>query len=165
VTLPDLSLLVDLHHLWSLDLKLGGTKNLALLPKIKSLKYLELWRVLGLEDLSPIASSTSLQFLFLQDLRQVRTIPPLDALISLRRVVIETLKGLADVCSLASAPSLEEFLGVAMGNLGPENFRCFLDHPSLRYLSAGFGSRRKNEALVAMFPKLDRGQLSPFVFR
>jgi hypothetical protein len=165
VTLPDLSLLVGLQHLWSLDIKLGGTKNLALLPRIQSLKYLELWGVFGLEDLNPIASTTSLQFLFLQDLPRVRAIPPLDALIDLRRVHLETLKGLTEVCAFANAQGLEEVLAVAMGNLEPENFRCFLNHPSLRYLSVGFGSRRKNDAVIAMFPNLERGQLRPFEFK
>jgi hypothetical protein len=45
ITLPDLGLLTNLRRLWSLDIKLGGTRNLALLPRVESLKYLELWRV------------------------------------------------------------------------------------------------------------------------
>jgi hypothetical protein len=164
VTLRDLSIVMGLQLLWSLDITLGGTKNLALLPRIESLKHLRLRRVRGLEDLTPIASTTSLQFLYLQDLPRVRTIPPLDSLINLRRVYVETLKGLTDVCAFAEAPALEEFAAVAVRHLEPENFRCFLGHPSLKYLSAGFGSHRKNDVLVAMFPKLGRGQLSPFKF-
>ena len=43
ITLPDLSILLPLSSLLSLDLKLGGTKDLALLPQIGRLRYLELW--------------------------------------------------------------------------------------------------------------------------
>jgi hypothetical protein len=165
ITLPDLSLLVGLDRLWSLDIKLGGINNLALLPRLESLKYLELWAVRGLTDLTAIASTTSLQFLFLQDLSHVRAIPPLHSMGNLRRVWIETLKALQDVCAFGTAPALEEFAAISMRHLPPENFRCFRGHHTLRYLTAGLGSRRKNEAVVAMFPQLERGQLPPFEFK
>ncbi len=165
ITLPDLSLLVGLEHLWSLDIKLGGTKNLALLPELKSLKYLELWMVKGLDDVSPIASAISLQHLFLQALRRVEAVPPLGALAHLRRVGIETMKGLRDLRPFAAAPSLEQFSAVDMGHLQPEDLRCFVGHPTLRYLNAGLGSLRKNNAVKAMFPELETGQLSPFQYR
>jgi len=165
ITLPDLSLLTGLKRLWSLDIKLGGTRNLALLPRLESLKYLELWGVRGLTDVTPIASTASLQFLFLQDLSRVQAVPPLDSMINLRRVWIETLNGLTDVCPIARAPALEEFSAVSMRHLKPQNFRCFLDHPTLRYLNAGFGSLRKNADVRAMFPALQHGQLPSFEFR
>jgi hypothetical protein len=165
ITLPDLSLLTGLKRLWSLDIKLGGTRNLALLPRLESLKYLELWGVRGLTDVTPIPSTTSLQFLFLQDLSRVRTVPPLVSMINLRRVWIETLNELMDVCSIARAPALEEFSAVAMRHLEPQNFRCFLAHPTLRYLNVGFGSLPKNAELSVMFPTQRHGQLPPFEFR
>jgi hypothetical protein len=52
ITLPDLSLLLPLPRLLSLELKLGGAKDLSLLPRIGQLRYLELWLVKGLSDLS-----------------------------------------------------------------------------------------------------------------
>ena len=162
--MPDLSLLVGLANLWSLDIKLGGTKNLTLLPHLKSLKYLELWMIKGLEDVSTIASLESLQSLFLQALRRVVSMPPLDASSNLRRVVIETMKGLTDLRPFAMAPSLREFAAWDMGHLQPEAFRPFVGHPTLEYLSAGLGSRKKNDAVVAMFPGLEHGQMAPFQF-
>ncbi len=43
MTLPDLSLLLPLTNLRSLDIKFGGTRDLSLLPRIGALTYLELW--------------------------------------------------------------------------------------------------------------------------
>lgn len=37
----------------ALDIELGGTKGLGLLPRVGRLRYLELWMVKGLSDLSP----------------------------------------------------------------------------------------------------------------
>ncbi|MGH2352733.1 MAG: hypothetical protein ACRDJN_14090, partial [Chloroflexota bacterium] len=48
--------MLPLHRLRSLDLKLGRTKDLRLLPEIGHLRYLELWRVKGLADLDPVAA-------------------------------------------------------------------------------------------------------------
>lgn len=42
ITLPDLTVLQPLTQLWALDLKLGGTRDLTLLPTIGQLDYLEL---------------------------------------------------------------------------------------------------------------------------
>ncbi len=161
ITLPDLSVLAGLEHLWSLDIKLGGTKNLALLPQLKSLKYLELWMVRGLDDVSPIASTISLQSIFLQALKRVEVVPALSALVHLRRLWIETMKGLRDLRPLSAAPFLEQFSAVDMGHLQPEAFRCFVGHPTLRYLNAGLGSLIRNNAVKAMFPGLDASHLPP----
>ncbi len=173
ITLPDLSLLVGLERLWSLDLKLGGTKNLGLLPELKSLKYLELWMVKGLDDVTQIASTISLQSIFLQALRRVETVPPLSALVHLRRAWIETMKGLRDLRPFAAAPHLEEFGAVDMRHPQPEDFRCFVGHPRLRHLRAFLGSQRKNDAVRAMFPQLRSSEgpaqnprgLQPFQYR
>ena len=43
-----------LQDLRALDLKLGGTRNLELLPQVGQLGYLEIWMVKGLSDLSPL---------------------------------------------------------------------------------------------------------------
>jgi hypothetical protein len=66
ITLPDLTLLTPLRRLRALDLKLGGTKNLAVLPELEALEYLELWMVKGLSDLSSVAELEGLEYLFLR---------------------------------------------------------------------------------------------------
>jgi hypothetical protein len=72
ITLPDLSLLAVLPKLRALDLKLGGTKNLALLPELQGLEYLELWMVKGLSDLAPIRNASSLRQLAVVDMAHLQ---------------------------------------------------------------------------------------------
>jgi len=60
ITVPSLSPLAGLPELWWLDIKLGGTRNLEDLRRLRELKYLELWRIRGLENLDPISDLTGL---------------------------------------------------------------------------------------------------------
>lgn len=150
ITLPDLSLLTHLPNLRALDLKLGGTKNLALLPELQGLEYLELWMVKGLSDLSPIAGLPNLEYLFIQALRQVEALPDMADLVGLRRLWIETMKGLTDLTPIRSAPNLRQLALVDMGHLQPEAFTPLVGHPALRSLRAGLGSMRKNDAVARL---------------
>jgi internalin A len=165
ITLPDLAILVPLRRLWSLDIKLGGTKNLELLPKVGQLKYLELWMIKGLDDISSISGVHTLQYLFLQALRRVTELPDFRGLVNLRRVHVETLKGLTDICKLAGAPALEELEVYDMPQLNPENFRCLVGHPALRAGCFALGSQRKNDELRQTFSYLQVLRLGEFRFR
>jgi internalin A len=148
ITLPDLSILLPLKRLHSLGIKLGGTRNLDLLSKIGRLRYLELWMIRGLTDLGPIASVRTLQFLFLQALRNVKELPSLARLQLLRRIHLETMKGLTDLRPAAKAPALEELVVLDMRHLEPENFRPFTRHRTLRKAKVYLGSDRKNKAIA-----------------
>ncbi len=150
ITLPDLSLLLPLTGLRSLDLKLGGTRDLGLLPRIGELRYLELWMVRGLDDVSAIGGVESLRSLFLQALPRVTALPDLSRLTSLRRVHLETMKGLRDLRPLATAPALEEVLLLDMRHLQPDDLRPLVGLPRLRAVTAGLGSLRRNAAASAL---------------
>lgn len=147
ITLPNLRILTPLRRLLSLDIKLGGTRDLSDLPNIGRLRYLELWMVRGLTDLAPIGGVKTLQFLRLQALRRVDRLPALKDLTNLRRVILETMKGVRDPCALAEAPALEELFMIDMGHMQPDDFKCLVGHPSLRYAAVGLGSTKKNEAV------------------
>ena len=146
ISLPDLSLLLPLSELRVLDLKLGGTRNLALLPQIGRIEYLELWMVKGLADLSPVAEMAHLEFLFLQALRQVTTLPNMERLHALRRVWLETMKGVDDLAPLATAPALQHIGLVDMRHLQPEALEPLRGIPTLQTLIPGLGSKRKYSA-------------------
>ena len=90
-------MLLPLENLLSLDLKLGGTRDLSLLPRIGRLRYLELWQIRGLDNLGPVGEVVTLQHLFLQSLPRVGLLPDFSRLTRLRRVVLDNMKGVADL--------------------------------------------------------------------
>lgn len=150
ITLPDLSLLLPLSALLSLDIKLGGTKDLSLLPRIGKLRYLELWMIKGLSDISRIGELTELRYLFLQALKNVTVLPDLSRATHLSRVHLETMKGLRDLRPLATAPALKQLALVDMRHLQPEDLQCLVGHPTLKAVTPGLGSNRKNAAAASL---------------
>jgi hypothetical protein len=152
VTLPDLSILLPLHRLRKLDLKLGGTRDIRLLPRIGRLQYVELWLIRGLDDVGPVAEVESLEHLFLQALKQVTRLPSFARSTELRRVDLQTMKGLTDLAPLAKAPNLEILTLIEMRHLRPDALRSFIGHPSLRAGIWDLGSRRKNTAAQDLLP-------------
>jgi hypothetical protein len=166
ITLPDLKLLLPLANLWSLDIKLGGTNNLELLPRIGRLKYLELWMIKGLRSLDAIGETRTLQNIYLQALKNVTVLPSLRNLEFLRRVTIDTMKGLTDLSPISQAPSLEELLVLSGNQWEPRDFRPFVGHPSLKTVVIGLGSVRKNRETEALLG-LSRGDgpISEFEYR
>jgi hypothetical protein len=166
ISVADFAFLRDLNRLWSLDIKLGGSKNLAALEGMAGIKYLELWQVRGLNDISVVSTLTGLQHLFLQSLPNVTCIPDLSRLRALRRVFLENMKGLKDVRSLASAPALEDFIHCSAQGMEPDQYLDLLKMPTLRRLLVGFGSERKNEVLrnLAKQVGIEQFERDEFVF-
>lgn len=150
ITLPDLSPLLPLHRLRALDLKLGGTRDLSLLPQIGELEYLELWMVRGLCDIAAVGQLRSLRYLFLESLRQVAELPDLSGCRELRRVHLQTMKGLTSLEPLMTAPALQELVVFDAGHLQPEHFACLRSHPTLRAVTLGLGSRKKTSEVEAL---------------
>jgi hypothetical protein len=150
ITLPDLSLLLPLHRLLSLDIKLGGTKDLNLLPRVGALRYLELWLIKGLSDISAVGELPQLRYLFLQALKQVDRLPDLSKCMALRRVHLEAMKGLRDLKPLTTAPRLEELVLIDMPHLKPDDLRPLVGLPQLKAVSYGLGSLRKRDEARAL---------------
>jgi hypothetical protein len=157
ITLPDLSVLRPLAHLQSLDLKLGGTKDLRLLAQIGKLRYFEAWQVKGLADLEPVAHLPHLQRLRLESLVQVRALPSFAGLGKLRRAEIISLKNVSDLAPVAAAPALEQLHAADLGAREPEAFAIFRGHPTLRAALIGTGSKAKNRAIEQLLglPNID----------
>lgn len=167
ITTERLDYISTLPRLWSLNIKLGGIKNLSAVAGKATIKYLELWQVRGLSDIGVISTLSGLQFLFLQSLINVIAIPDLSKLQHLRRLHLENLKSLRDVGAIHHAPALEEFVHISAQNIQTEMYKGLMSMPSLKYVHVGFGSRKKNEefnALVLWSGK-QIGTNSQFAFR
>jgi hypothetical protein len=146
MTLPGLEALEPLTGLRAFELKLGGTTNLAALPRIGRLRYLEVWRVAGLTDLSVIGELERLEYLFLQHLKRVERLPTLASCRRLRRVHIDKV-GIRDLAPIAAAPNLTELLLIDMPQLGIDAFRALAGHPSLGALTAGVRNEARREQI------------------
>jgi hypothetical protein len=144
---------------------LGGTKNFSALSRLKSVKFLELWMVKGLGDLSFISEMTALQEIFLESLKNVTAIPRLQKLQKLRRITLKNMKGLTDLSPLLEAKALEDVIVSCATHLAPEAFLPLQKHSSLQALGFGLGSNKKNQAVAAMFPNLQHTIKHPFIFR
>jgi hypothetical protein len=155
ISTPGLGYLSSLNRMWSLDIKLGGTRDLSALEGMSGIKYLELWQIRGLSDISVVSSLTGLQYLFLQSLRRVTKLPTFDELASLRRVCLENMKGLEDISSLETAPALEECILVSVTNLLPEDWLPLLRNPNLKRSFGGFGSDKRNHRFVRLMREND----------
>ncbi|WP_117213186.1 hypothetical protein [Allorhizocola rhizosphaerae] len=152
VTLPDLTILTPLRQLLALDIKLGGTHNLDLLPQIGRPQYLELWQIRGLHDISAIGRLDTLQHLFLQAIRHITQLPPLHACTQLQRIHLETMKGLTDLTPLLTAPALTDLMLADMGHLHPADITVLRTHPTLQRVGLGLGSTRKNTQAAQLVP-------------
>lgn len=146
ISTNNIDYLKNLEHLWSVDIKLGGIKDLSGLTSLKSLKYLELWQIRDLADLSFISKLGSLQNLFIQSLKQLTKLPDFSNNRKLRRIYLENLKGLKDLSTLKNAPSLKEFIYVLAENQKPENIIPALENPSVEKVICKFGSDKKNNS-------------------
>lgn len=147
ISTKNVDYLNNLNELWSVDIKIGGIKNFDTLQTLPNLKYLELWQVRELSDLSFISNLKSLQNLFIQSLRNVTIFPDLQNLLHLRRIYLENLKGLKDISSVKNVPFLEEFVFTNAENLEPNDIIPILENKSIQNISCWFGNKNKNEIM------------------
>ncbi len=167
ISTPNLEYIARLPALWSLDIKLGGIRDLSAASKIKSLKYLELWQIRGLEDVSVASELSSLQNLFLQSLPRVTSIPPLERCENLRRIVLQNMRGLQDLSALQFAPALEEFLLLQGEASKLDDVAPVLRNPHLVRAGAFFGSDTKNREFESMVhaTRKSKFEWTPFEYR
>jgi hypothetical protein len=148
VRMPDLSVLTPMQGLHRLDLKLGGTRDLSLLPAFSRLRYFEAWLIRGLSDVRPLADVPSLEEIFLESLRNVTQLPSLARLSHLRKITLRTMKGLTDLTPLLTAPALED-VSLTLQQLQPEDIAPLAAHPTLKTAHVHLGSDRKDTLAYA----------------
>ncbi|MET2983875.1 hypothetical protein [Aureibaculum conchae] len=145
ISTENLDFLKNLQKLWSVDIKLGGIKNFDALAEIRGVKYLELWQVRNLMDISFISRMTDLQNIFLQSLPNVEELPNFEKNKKLRRIGLENLKGLKKINSLEFVEKLDEFFFFDCSQLQPEDFIPLFKNKNLKYASVYFGSDKSND--------------------
>lgn len=91
ISLPDFHFLRE-KELESLSISWCKMNDLSSLNGFHSLKCLELWRVLKLQDISFISTLINLEILKLQDLRHIQSLPDLSELKSLKKIILTNMK-------------------------------------------------------------------------
>lgn len=167
VSTANLNYILPLKKLISLDIKLGGIKNFDATTELGNLRYLELWQVRDLASLEFVGEISSLQYLFLQSLPQVKKLPKLTANRKLRRIYVENLKGLMDFTSLAQAPALEEFILTMGQKQSPAQLKPLLLNTSLKKALVLFGSEKKTLEFSELLNGrgVEKFKHSPFIFQ
>lgn len=148
--LPDLTLFESLSRLIILGIYLGGTTNLAALPKIGEIRSLDLVQIRGLTDLSPLAEMPHLEYLLLQNLNRVEGLPSLKRLQHLKRVELTNVKGVTDLSPLLEVGQLEELAVYEARHLKPAAFDCLKGHPSIKRFSCSLGSQRADLSVIQL---------------
>ena len=144
ITLPDRSILTSLDELRSLKLKLGGTNDQTLLPRIGKLEHLEIWQVRGLVVLSPIGDLERLRYLFLETLSRVEKLPDFGGTPEPERPHTEGLKGPTSITAIANAPNIRDLM-LDVPQLRIDDIACLVDHPTISAASIGLGSVKRND--------------------
>lgn len=146
ISLPNIDFISNLSKLWSIDIKLGGIKDLTVLSQLPHIKYLELWQIRGLSDIAFISDMTELQNLHLESLINVHEFPSFEKLKKLRRIRLMNLKGLKHFDELKSAPNLQDFYYTMTNQHQAEDLLPVLQNPSLKNVYVYFTSDKKNKA-------------------
>ncbi|MCM3006096.1 leucine-rich repeat domain-containing protein [Priestia koreensis] len=153
VSINDFTFLLPLHKLWYLSINFGSVNSFSALGILHSIKYLELFQIRKVEDLSFISFATNLQYLSLGNLPNVSVLPALNDLTHLRKIELENMKGLKDLSSLEYAPQLVEFSHRSAMSMQIEDYIPLLKNPILKRVSVGFGSDKKNNQFDALAEK------------
>lgn len=158
---PDLDLrpLAHAQKLWHLEIAHGSlAEGSAHLAELTGLRFLELVYLRTVEDLPDLSNLAALERLDLAYMSNLKRLPNLSGATRLRAVMIEKCRSLDDLTPLAHAPALEQVLLIDMPHLRASHVTPLLGHPTLRQISVGTGSARRNAEIskVLGLPEVDR---------
>jgi len=128
------------------------TTNFDALAKIHTLERVFLNGIKNHEDLSFINQLTQIEELDLSNLPKLEKFPDLSNCKKLRRLRIWQCKRLTDIQTLEFIPNLEEFNIVDTPQI-PEDLEFLIKAPNIKYISAQFGSAKKNKQFEELLEK------------
>ena len=146
---------VSLPDVESLALTLGSLQDATWLGQFSSLRFLAMRRVRNVSNLTALQQLAKLEWLWLEAMQGIASLPDLSPNRSLRRVELDGLRGLSTphaIAGLAQAPHLDELL---IGNtpLPAEAFGQLVEHPSLSALSVALGSQSRDREIKRLIDK------------
>ncbi len=122
-----------LNRLWWIDWRGGGKgQKLEQLKTCKSLRYVSVNQIRGVDDLQFLAELASVEMVRIYGMSAVQHLPSLAGLTSLRRLEIGQMKILESIHPALDAPNVEELLLLKTVNITPEDVRAIKSHAALR---------------------------------
>ncbi|GHU65748.1 hypothetical protein AGMMS49983_14010 [Clostridia bacterium] len=151
ITPPGFDFIATLPKLESLNIFWSNLKDFTPLKNNKSLRYLNIGRITGLDNVSFVSELSNLEWLELVWMPNIVALPDMKYLHKLWYIKLDTMKGLADFSALESAPALRIFEDVAVpSSIQPENFLPVLRNPSLEACRVFFSSSKKNKQIAEL---------------
>ena len=152
--LRDATALSGLAQLRSLIVHGGGIVRLDAIDAL-ALRYLELWGLAKLADVSVVSRLRVLEGLVLASLPRVAAFPDARRLRALRIVKLANMRALRDFSALRRAPALEELVYQKADHQRPADFVPVLENPHLRRGGFGFYKRADVAAMTALLAEHD----------
>ena len=117
ITVPHYDFINHLSQLDTLSIRLGASHNFDALKMNTTIKNLEFWCVSRLSDLDFIKSMSTVESLYLQELRNVNYLPNLSGMVNLRTLGLNGMNGLVDISGIERASALKKFVCVSNKNI------------------------------------------------
>lgn len=156
ITMPDLKFAGKAEKLKSLEVRLGGTKNLDVLTYFEKLEYLELWAINKISNIDSIADTLNLKEIFLDQLSNVENVKSFKHLSSLKKLKLCRMKRLKSLEWLADAPTLQELSITQTSHLDIEAFKPLTRLTSLKAADIYIGRKHSLEVREMLaVPEID----------
>ena len=123
-----------------LFLRLGKVDDISDLTSLPHLQELTVYRT-RIGDLAPLSDCVQLAYLQLESV-PAPTLPDLSKLTHLKVLWLANLAGMDDLTPVAAAPDLR-YLLVQSSTLDPQALAVLRGHPTLEYLTAALGSKKR----------------------
>lgn len=160
----NLNCIAGLTKLKDITLQLCSFDDLSDLAHLKSVRYLQLWRVPKLTHLDFISTMQGLQYLFIETMNGVQKFPNIADLQKLRRVIITSCKNINDFSEVAKSQSIQEF---SIQNCKQTDFTIFipiLQNTHIEKMGIGYEKVATQKQMLEFAQKHGRERLAVYQY-
>ncbi|MFK8270586.1 leucine-rich repeat domain-containing protein [Capnocytophaga stomatis] len=160
-TLDCISKFTKLKHL---TLQLCGFENIDAAIHLKSLQYLQLWRLPKLTDLEFVSQMKDLQFLFIETLNGVTQFPKVADLQKLRRVKITSCKNITDFSNVEHSSSIIDFIIQNAVQTDLNIFIPILKNKNIQRIGIGYQKVATQKEVLALAQQCGREEIQAYMY-
>lgn len=154
----------ELTKLKHLTLQLCGFENIDAAVHLKSLQYLQLWRLPKLTDLEFVSQMKDLQFLFIETLNGITEFPKVADLQKLRRVKITSCKNISDFSSIEHTSSIVDFIIQNAEQTDLKIFIPILKNKNIQRIGIGYQKVATQKEVLALAQQYGRKEIKVHMY-